>query len=408
MSIFTKIFILFSISIMLMLYLSSKTNDITDQKIGLLYKDKYIQASKEFLPIIIDEDIQKLDKKTNELNYKKVSIKNLPSKYKIVYTNNISFGKVAVYQDDMGYYLYIKYLDDEVLFYDNSQKKEFEQKEHLNYLIIADIAILVIMFLTIIKILTPLKKISKGIEKFGKGDYSSRLDKSRNNDEISKVINEFNNMAQNLEDMINSRKQLLNDISHELRTPISKAKIALEMMEGDKYKEMLSRSIIQIDELTNELLELERLNSNNLNLNVQSCSIDTVLAQSLSKMLIEDENDIEVKVNNIFKCNADINYLSIAIKNLIDNAIKYKEKGKVTVTVDDHNISVKNFGEPLKKDLDFYTQTFTQDDNSRAQKGYGLGLNIVKRVLEHHGLKLEYLHKKGENIFKINFPKNTA
>ena len=80
MSIFTKIFILFSISIMLMLYLSSKTNDITDQKIGLLYKDKYIQASKELLPLIIDENIPKLDKKTNELNYKKVSIKKFAIK----------------------------------------------------------------------------------------------------------------------------------------------------------------------------------------------------------------------------------------------------------------------------------------------------------------------------------------
>jgi two-component system OmpR family sensor kinase len=387
-----------------MLYLSSKTNDITDQKIGLLYKEKYIQASKELLPLIIDENIPKLDKKVNELNYKKLSINTLPLKYTTIYSNNISFGKVSVYQDDKGYYLYMKYLDDEVLFYDNSQKKEFEQKEHLNYLIIADIAILMIMFLTILKILTPLKKISKGIEKFGKGDYSSRLDKSRNNDEISKVINEFNSMAQNLEDMINSRKQLLNDISHELRTPISKAKIALEMTEENKYKEMLNRSIIQIDELTNELLELERLNSNNLNLNIQTCSIDTVLAQALSKMLIEDENNIEVMMNNIFKCNADINYLSIAVKNLIDNAIKYKEKGKVRISVDDHNISVKNFGKPLQKDLDFYTQTFTQDDNSRAQKGYGLGLNIVKRVLEHHRLELEYLHDKGENIFKITFP----
>jgi signal transduction histidine kinase len=65
---------------------------------------------------------------------------------------------------------------------------------------------------------------------------------------------------------------------------------------------------------------------------------------------------------------------------------------------------VKNFGKPLQKDLNFYTQTFTQDDNSRAQKGYGLGLNIVKRVLEHHELELEYLHDKGESIFKISFP----
>ena len=175
------------------------------------------------------------------------------------------------------------------------------------------------------------------------------------------------------------------------------------MIEENKYKTILKKSINNIDELTNELLELERLNSKNLILNFEKYSIETILANTLSKMIVANEEDIDVKILNSFDCVADINYISIAIKNLIDNALKYREKGNVEIVVDMGLLEVRNYGEKLDKELEFYMQTFTQADNSRNIKGYGLGLNIVKRVLEYHNFLLEYEYRDNQNIFRIKF-----
>jgi two-component system OmpR family sensor kinase len=403
MSIFTKVFALFCISIVLMFYLSLQTNKITDEKIELVHKEKYIQASKELFSYLINGDLTLLNDRAKKLNYEKKSVNLKDKNIKIIYESTISFGNIQILKKDDMYMLYMKYLDDEVSFYDLSQKKELEQKEHLNYLIIADILLLVVMLLVILKMLIPLKNISKAIEKFGSGDYSLRLDESKKSDEISKVIKKFNAMAQNIDNLLTSRTQLLNDMSHELRTPISKAMISLEMMEESKYKKILKKSITQIDKLTDELLEIERLNSNNVTLDIKKHSMDTILAEAFSKMMIDNEDEIEVQILTLFECNADINYLSIAIKNLIDNALKYKEKGNVEILIDKDIIEIKNEGKPLSKELDYYLETFTQEDNSRNIQGYGLGLNIVKRVLEYHHFKLEYRYEDGKNIFSIRF-----
>ena len=398
MSIFTKVSILFLISISLMFYLSLQTNKIVGNKIQLLQKKQYIQASKELFGYLVSGNLDSLNHKAKMLGYDKKNF-TLEDK-KIVYKQDISFGSIEILQKDGLFFLYMKYLNDEVLYYDKSQYKDSQQKDNLNYLILANVFILIILFLVILKILAPLKNISIALLKFGSGNYSLRLKESKGGDEITKVTNKFNTMAENIENLINSRVQLLNDISHELRTPISKAMISLEMIEDGKYKKILKKSIMQIDELTNELLEIERLNSNNLKLEIISHSIDTILAEALSKMMI-DEEEIDIKIINSFTCKADLKYFSIAIKNLIDNAIKYKTKGTVEIIIDTNKIEIKNTGEALSKELDYYLETFTQEDNSRKIKGYGLGLNIVKRVIQRHDFTLSYRYKEGYNIFSI-------
>jgi len=242
MSIFTKVTALFCLSIVLMLFLSNQTNKIHDEKTELIHKQIYIQSSKELFNYVIQGDFVSLDKILLKLNYRKLDKKNLSKNLQSIYKQAISFGEIQVFkQENSTYILYMKYLDDEFYLYDDSQHKEMEQKEHLNYLIIADIVILVIIFLVILNILKPLKIISKGLNKFGAGDYSKRLPQSKSNDEIADVISKFNIMAENLESLITSRTQFLSDISHELRTPISKAKISLEMIEDSKYKNILKK-----------------------------------------------------------------------------------------------------------------------------------------------------------------------
>ncbi|WP_458700099.1 ArsS family sensor histidine kinase [Sulfurospirillum sp. 1307] len=401
MSIFTKVSTLFLISIVLMLYLSNTTAKLTDEKIEFIHKEKYIQASRELFDYLVNGDITGLKKRAKEFYYDEIKLTNDFRNKRKVYEKDISFGKIIIYEKDNVYFLYMKYFDDEFVFYDTSQNEELKKKALLNYLIIADILLLVVIFAFVIKMLIPLKNIALAMDKFGSGDYSFRLHKSNSEDEISKVTEQFNKMAENLETLITSRTQLLHDISHELKTPISKAILSLELIGESKYKKILKKSISQIDLLTNELLDIEKFNSKHFSLNIQVYSIDTILFEALSKMLIDDEKDIDVEIIEVFTCYADLNYLSIAIKNLIDNAMKYKTNGKVKIVIEKNCIEVKNQGEALQKELSYYLEIFTQEDKSRNIKGHGLGLNLVKRILDYHGFKLKYRYEEGYNIFSI-------
>ena len=269
-------------------------------------------------------------------------------------------------------------------------------------MILADISILVILFLIILKIIYPLRSISKSIKSFGDGDYSLRI-KNSSKDEIGKVATTFNSMAKNIEELIRSRESLLRDIGHELKTPISKSKLAIEMIEDSKYKSILNRALSQIDEMTSELLDLEKLNANQYELEIQKFSCETLITESLSKLLIDDESFIDVHVEMSFDVNADLKYLSIALKNLIDNALKYSTQKPVYIVVKDGCVLVKSKGEILNKSLEFYCEPFIQGDNSRNQEGYGLGLSLVKKILDKHGFELSYFYKNGFNVFSIKF-----
>jgi two-component system OmpR family sensor kinase len=388
-----------------MLFVSYKTENLTQNSIKSLIKEKYIQVSKELFKYLADNDIDILNKKLKELKFdiildKKNYLKLSKTVYR--YQTQLSSIKILQYEDDR-FFLYMQYLDDDILLIDISQSKNFREIKFLNILILADIVILILLFLIILKIIYPLKNISKSIKKFGDGEYSARV-KIISNDEIAEVSNKFNDMASNIEQLIISRERLLRDIGHELKTPISKSKLALEMIDDSKYKSILQRALIQIDEMTTDLFNIEKLNSQYSQLKLEEFTVETLISLSLSKLFIEDESLIEIEIDYNFIIRADIDYLAIAVKNLIDNALKYTTKLPVKIEIKNRDISIKSRGNKLTKTLEFYCEVFTQGDNSREEKGYGLGLSMVKRILDKHNFKLIYTHKEEENIFIINFP----
>lgn len=108
---------------------------------------------------------------------------------------------------------------------------------------------------------------------------------------------------------------------------------------------------------------------------------------------------MDIKYNTTV--DVDFELFSLALKNLIDNAIKYGE-GKPKVTVDKNLLSITNKGKRLSKPLVEFDKPFNRKYES-SQKGLGLGLYIVNNILKVHDITLEYEHKKGENIFTIRF-----
>ena len=395
MSIFKKISILFIISLTLMTIIGYWIDSINSKRIDALVKDKYIKISNElFANIENKNELTKLFTKYS-LELKNETIKN--QDYEVFYENKLTFGHILILQKtfDDEFILRIKYLDDEYILR-TPDEENISDKFILNILVFVDIFVLFLIFLYILKLLSPIKIITKQLTNFSNGDLSSRID-IKSNDEIGILANSFNKMASNLENLIKTREELLRDIGHELRTPIAKGKFAIEKIDDFSQKELLKKIFKDLEILTNELIELEKLNSTKLN--ITTFKAKTLIVESLAKLYLDDESKIEIEIIDDFKIKADLYYLSIVLKNLIDNAIKYTSSFPIKIIVKTNEISVLNQGKALAKELDYYLKPFTQELSQRD--GFGLGLSIVKKIIDRHDFRLEYSYRNESNIFKI-------
>ena len=404
MSIFTKLFFLFFISLSLMVVVSYETRALTQSKIEMLLKEKYLQASSELFRDLANNDHTMLNKRLQNLGFELIlEPENILNHSKSVYEKRSSFGEVNILMGEQEqYFLQISYMDESLLIHDRSQDDNFFRKNSVSYLIVADIIVLVVIFLLIAKLLLPLKQIDSTLKAFGDGALHVRMKRFSSN-ELGKLSDTFNAMASNIEVLILSRQRLLRDIGHELRTPLAKSKLALEMLGEGKYQQSLKKAISQVDDMTKELLDIERLNANMEQLQMCSFDVETLISQSLERAWIEDESFVEVHIVESFRITGDSNYLAIALKNLIDNALKYSTKTPIEIEAKEQTIHVKSYGESLEAPLAYYCEPFSQADASRQKEGFGLGLSIVSMIMKRHGFELRLSSNEGVNDFSIVF-----
>ena len=396
MSIFKKISILFILSLVLMSVIGFWTDNINSKRMNKLIQEKYLTIIEDIFKNIENKSYIETIFKKNNLTLLKES---QTSNSEIIYTQNYTFGKTEILKEmfDDEFIIKINYLDEEYILR-TPDEKNLNEKNILNFLVFLDIFVLFLIFLYILNLLTPLKKITKEITNFANGELSSRIN-INSKDEIGILADSFNKMATSLENSIKTREELLRDIGHELRTPIAKGKFAIEKIDDFSQKELLKKIFIDLEILTNELIELEKLNLTKLNLT--TFSAETLIIESLEKLYLEDESKIEIKINEDFKISGDLHYLSTALKNLIDNALKYAISFPIIIETNKNEISILNKGTKLSKELEYYLKPFTQELSQRD--GFGLGLSIVKKIMDKHGFQVDYFYENEFNIFKINF-----
>ncbi len=300
--------------------------------------------------------------------------------------------------------LEVKYLQDKLTQTQNN-RDEFLDTIKLE-LVILFIVLFLISFVISSKIITEIKdklyRLNQGVlQLFKNGEKTIRVDIGENN-ELSLITKNLNSYLQKQSDIIHSREELLRNISHELKTPIAKGKFMLAKIENkddDQTLKDIDTIFYDIEMLTSKLLQREKLNFAVLKINKFKAS--SLILESLSKLSIEDESVVTVDIKDDFNIDADFYYLTIALKNLIDNALKYAYEFPIVIESYDDSIYVKNIANELSNDLIYYIQPFTREPNQ--QQGHGLGLNIVNKILELHEFDLKYKHKDSYNIFNILF-----
>ncbi|WP_373071473.1 ArsS family sensor histidine kinase [Sulfurimonas sp.] len=401
MSIFKKITILFLISLSLMIVIGYKMDSINTTRIEALITQKYLQDAKEIFVLLATSNPNQIENKLRTLNLTKVDT-SYNKKTELILKQIHSFGKLQILKTtDNKYILFIQYMDDTILLIDYKLQKSFQEQWLLNILVVFDIIVLIAIFLIILKILAPLKELISKMKNFANGNYFGQIE-VKSNDEIGNAAATYNMMAQNIQNLITSREEFLRDISHELKTPISKGFFATETLEDSESKTIIQKSFSELERLSAELLEIEKLHAVD-EVNQERFKVETLILEALSRLILEDESKISIDIKENFFIDGDLNYLSLALKNLIDNAIKYTTTYPVYITADESKVTVKNKGDKLVNDISYYLEAFTQEENSRSSKGYGLGLNIVKKIIDKHKIKLSYIYKDGSHLFSLDF-----
>lgn len=398
MSIFTKITFLFLISLTLMVGIGYKIDTINTEKYEAIVLQKYLLDGRKIFKWMATSTVDELKDEFRTLNLVKIA----PVTPKKVLMRQLhTFGLIEIFKDDKSdYILHIRYIDDDIFLRDTTLQEVLREGWILNALVVADIVVLAVIFILILRILSPLNSITGSMRRFALGDYKSRSGVS-SHDEIGEVARSYNEMAQTIENMIHSREELLRDVGHELRTPIARGMFALEVLEESSARETLKHSFKELDQLTRELLEIEKLQSTDT---MQSTpfSAETLVIEALSKLYIDDESKMVVHIKDNFTLMGDLHYLSLALKNLLDNALKYADEYPILLEVSSNCISVVNYGKPLEKEFSYFLIPFTRQERSRSSEGFGLGLNIVSKIVSKHGYTLSYEYKEGRHCFSIH------
>jgi len=302
-SIKRKITALFMLSITIMVSLSLWLSKLNEKKNRQILISNYIESSKELLPIIFDLNRKLLKKKLKELNLKSVSTVDGIE----LFNKSLGVGEIVIIKNDRGLFLRIEYLDESYHFFDTTQE-QFKQEELITALfLIFDIALLIFIYLSVLKIVSPIKRLSLNMERFAKGNFDIKMEESGAL-EVAIATKSFNKMAKDLKSSFEDRENLLRYFGHEIRTPLTKAKYALEA----KNLEGIKGNLLEIERFVEDVLSLHLITSNNLNRD--RFKLSTMIVEALNRSKVDDESKIVVKIVNDFEIEGDLHYLSIALK----------------------------------------------------------------------------------------------
>ncbi|WDV45672.1 HAMP domain-containing sensor histidine kinase [Clostridiaceae bacterium M8S5] len=267
-------------------------------------------------------------------------------------------------------------------------------------------------------------KLSDASKRFAKGNFTDI--EVHGTDELDQLAESFNQMSKELKKVDKMRKDFISNLSHDLRSPLTSIKgYARALIDGtvdrdnqNKYLNIILEESDRLSKMTNDILDLSKIESGNYELDLSNFSINEMILNQIEKFeVLLKEKEVYVKINLcedkdiVF---ADRDKINRVVYNLIDNAVKFVDvNGRLTITTtkigEFISISIYNSGEIIpKEELDYIWERFVKLDKSRGKnkKGSGLGLAIVKSILDSHNAEIVALSDKTGTQFKFKLKKS--
>lgn len=268
-------------------------------------------------------------------------------------------------------------------------------------------------YLAVRALFLPVATIREGAAYIGAGHFGHRI-KTGRNDELGELADDINLMAGKVEGMLDAKRQLLLGVSHELRSPLSRMKLALALQDDSPVVEGLRKDVEEMRSIVDTLLDAERLGSAHSALNLSTVAVDELVGDLVARYF-PDEPRLRVTMPAGVVLRLDAARIQLLLKNLVGNALRYApvESGPVTLTVtaDDEAVvfAVKDQGPGLSEEQrEHLGEPFYRPDSSRAREtgGTGLGLYLARQVARAHGGELQLVQVEGPGAqFEVRLPR---
>src|SRR4051812_19574692 len=248
----------------------------------------------------------------------------------------------------------------------------------------------------------PVRKLQKAVERFGRGDLASRSGATRQ-DELGDLARAFDRMAGRIETLLTAERRLLLDISHELRSPLARLAVAIELARsGDELDRALNRIQKEADRLNSlvgQLLQVTRAEGDPGSLRRDPIRLDELVQQLVDDSAIEAASHhckVLYEQHEPVSVAGDAELLRRAVENVLRNAIRHappetsvdvklaRNNGRAVVDIRDRGAGVPEEALPLLFDAFYRVDT----DRNRTSGGIGLGLSIARRAIELHRGKI--------------------
>jgi signal transduction histidine kinase len=271
--------------------------------------------------------------------------------------------------------------------------------------------VLFLNYFMVNRLLDPVRMLRKGAERIRLGELNFRV-KGNRQDELGELTESINHMADSLQSMLEAKRQLLLAISHELRTPITRAKLRLEFMPESDEKDQLKEDIQEIEQLITDLIEAERLNEEHAVLTAEPTPL-AAFVEGVCEQFESYPGDLELELpDEDREFIIDNLRVRLLITNLVNNAIRHGESNPIIVRVSFNgefaHLEVEDHGEGIAAEhLTHICEPFYRADSARQRNtgGFGLGLYLCRLIAQAHGgeLIIESQLGKGTHI-KVKLP----
>jgi len=252
---------------------------------------------------------------------------------------------------------------------------------------------LVSMYLLLWRNLLPLKHLYEQIKRYGEGETIPYI-MNNGKDEIALISNAFHNALEKQNKLKSSRELFLRNIMHELKTPIMKGKLIVELEEPSANTTLLGKLFSRMEHLIVQMSQIEKMHA--FQLNQTQTSLHTMIQTAIEHLHIDNQSIQMDPCDQILDVDKEL--FTSALQNLIDNAVRHATSLPIHIHCDGGKICIQNCGEPLKRPVEEALQAFVTE---REDGGLGLGLYIAQAVCELHGFDLNYTYEEGIHSFCI-------
>ncbi len=292
--------------------------------------------------------------------------------------------------------------------------------------IMTSLAVLMIAFMassvTTMRLVQPIREMARATRQYAEGDFDIRMRDYGRNDEVGELAASFNNMAESLQQTERQRREFIANISHELKTPMTTiAGYTDGILDGTippenerQYLQIISDESRRLSRLVRRMLDVSQLqtmdplkNGNHFDL----CESMRRVLISMEKKITDRHLDVDADIpEEPILVLGDNDMITQVIYNLLENATKFAAEGSVLylgVTPIDGKarVTVRNVGETIPaEELPLLFERFHKSDKSRSEDkdGVGLGLYIVKTILEQHKEKINVTSENGVTTFTFS------